>query len=90
MRYVFTAVSANSCLVSSIQDDAPGIGGAPSRVCDQTMKAVDPGAYSHRKTVVARICVEGDPDVTLVQVAKEEEVIGIAAGAYFADIRFVE
>src|SRR5262245_11483559 len=27
---------------------------------------------------------EKDPDVTLIQVAKEEEAIGIAAGAYFA------
>ena len=27
---------------------------------------------------------ESDPDVKLVQVAKEEEAIGIAAGAYFA------
>lgn len=27
---------------------------------------------------------EDDPDVTLIQVAKEEEAIGIAAGAYFA------
>lgn len=28
---------------------------------------------------------EDDPDVTLIQVAKEEEAIGVAAGAYFAD-----
>ena len=28
--------------------------------------------------------IEEDPDMTLVQVAKEEEAIGIAAGAYFA------
>ncbi len=27
---------------------------------------------------------ERDPDVTLIQVAKEEEAIGVAAGAYFA------
>ena len=27
---------------------------------------------------------ENDPDITLIQVAKEEEAIGIAAGAYFA------
>ncbi len=27
---------------------------------------------------------EADPDITLIQVAKEEEAIGIAAGAYFA------
>ena len=27
---------------------------------------------------------EKDPDITLIQVAKEEEAIGIAAGAYFA------
>jgi len=27
---------------------------------------------------------EDDPDMTLVEVAKEEEAIGIAAGAYFA------
>ena len=27
---------------------------------------------------------ENDPDLTLIQVAKEEEAIGIAAGAYFA------
>ena len=27
---------------------------------------------------------EDDPDMQLVQVAKEEEAIGIAAGAYFA------
>jgi sulfopyruvate decarboxylase subunit alpha len=32
--------------------------------------------------VLAR--VEDDPDIRLVQVAKEEEAIGIAAGAYFA------
>jgi len=30
-----------------------------------------------------------DPDVTLIQVAKEEEAIGIAAGAYFAGERHV-
>src|SRR3954453_10517523 len=30
-----------------------------------------------------------DPDVTLIQVAKEEEAIGIAAGAYFAGARHV-
>lgn len=29
---------------------------------------------------------EKDPDVTLIQVAKEEEAIGIAAGAYFAGV----
>ena len=28
---------------------------------------------------------EADPDVQLIQVAKEEEAIGVAAGAYFAD-----
>lgn len=28
---------------------------------------------------------ETDPDVKLIQVAKEEEAIGVAAGAYFAD-----
>ena len=28
--------------------------------------------------------IEEDPDMTLVQVAKEEEAIGVAAGAYFA------
>ncbi len=28
---------------------------------------------------------EDDPDIQLIQVAKEEEAIGIAAGAYFAD-----
>src|SRR5574341_1560125 len=27
---------------------------------------------------------EDDPDITLVEVAKEEEAVGIAAGAYFA------
>src|SRR3954471_20369505 len=27
---------------------------------------------------------ERDPDITLIQVAKEEEAIGIAAGAHFA------
>jgi sulfopyruvate decarboxylase TPP-binding subunit len=27
---------------------------------------------------------ERDPEVTLIQVAKEEEAIGVAAGAYFA------
>ncbi|MBF8284636.1 MAG: putative phosphonopyruvate decarboxylase, partial [Anaerolineales bacterium] len=27
---------------------------------------------------------EDDPEITLVEVAKEEEAIGIAAGAYFA------
>ena len=32
---------------------------------------------------------EKDPDVRLVQVAKEEEAIGIAAGAYFAGERHV-
>jgi sulfopyruvate decarboxylase subunit alpha len=32
---------------------------------------------------------ERDPDVTLIQVAKEEEAIGIAAGAYFAGERHV-
>jgi len=32
---------------------------------------------------------EKDPDVTLIQVAKEEEAIGIAAGAYFAGERHV-
>ncbi|HKW49039.1 MAG TPA: thiamine pyrophosphate-binding protein [Gemmatimonadaceae bacterium] len=30
--------------------------------------------------------VEEDPEMTLVQVAKEEEAIGIAAGAYFAGV----
>src|SRR5581483_7577735 len=30
--------------------------------------------------------VEEDPDMTLMQVAKEEEAIGIAAGAYFAGV----
>ena len=30
---------------------------------------------------------EKDPDVTLIQVAKEEEAIGVAAGAYFAGER---
>src|SRR5262249_17423562 len=30
-----------------------------------------------------------DPDVTLIQVAKEEEAIGVAAGAYFAGERHV-
>ena len=30
---------------------------------------------------------EKDPDITLIQVAKEEEAIGIAAGAYFAGER---
>jgi sulfopyruvate decarboxylase subunit alpha len=30
--------------------------------------------------------IEADPDMTLVQVAKEEEAIGIAAGAYFAGV----
>jgi sulfopyruvate decarboxylase subunit alpha len=30
--------------------------------------------------------VEDDPDMTLVQVAKEEEAIGVAAGAYFAAV----
>lgn len=29
-------------------------------------------------------CAENDPEVDLVQVAKEEEAIGIAAGAWFA------
>src|SRR3954467_9783500 len=29
---------------------------------------------------------EDDPDIELVQVAKEEEAIGIAAGAYFAGV----
>ncbi len=29
---------------------------------------------------------EDDPDVELIQVAKEEEAIGIAAGAYFAGV----
>ena len=29
---------------------------------------------------------EKDPDITLIQVAKEEEAIGIAAGAYFAGV----
>ena len=42
---------------------------------------------------------EDDPDVALIQVAKEEEAVGIAAGAYFAgkpnlgwgaDIRFIK
>jgi sulfopyruvate decarboxylase subunit alpha len=28
---------------------------------------------------------EDDPEMTLIQVAKEEEAVGIAAGAYFAD-----
>ena len=32
---------------------------------------------------------EKDPDVTLIQVAKEEEAIGVAAGAYFAGERHV-
>ena len=32
---------------------------------------------------------EHDPDVTLIQVAKEEEAIGVAAGAYFAGERHV-
>src|SRR6266576_4931729 len=32
---------------------------------------------------------EKDPDVTLIQVAKEEEDIGIAAGAYFAGERHI-
>jgi len=32
---------------------------------------------------------EKDPDITLIQVAKEEEAIGIAAGAYFAGERHV-
>jgi sulfopyruvate decarboxylase subunit alpha len=32
---------------------------------------------------------ERDPDVTLIQVAKEEEAIGIAAGAYIAGERHV-
>lgn len=32
---------------------------------------------------------ERDPDVTLIQVAKEEEAIGVAAGAYFAGARHV-
>ena len=30
--------------------------------------------------------IEEDPEITLVQVAKEEEAIGIAAGAYFAGV----
>ena len=30
--------------------------------------------------------IEEDPEMTLVQVAKEEEAIGIAAGAYFAGV----
>jgi sulfopyruvate decarboxylase subunit alpha len=30
--------------------------------------------------------IEEDPNMTLVQVAKEEEAIGIAAGAYFAGV----
>jgi sulfopyruvate decarboxylase subunit alpha len=30
--------------------------------------------------------VEKDPDLTFIQVAKEEEAIGIAAGAYFAGV----
>jgi sulfopyruvate decarboxylase subunit alpha len=32
---------------------------------------------------------EDDPDIELVQVAKEEEAIGIAAGAYFAGVPHV-
>ena len=32
---------------------------------------------------------EKDPDVTLIQVAKEEEAIGIAAGAWFAGVPHV-
>ena len=32
---------------------------------------------------------EDDPDIQLIQVAKEEEAIGVAAGAYFADERHV-
>jgi sulfopyruvate decarboxylase subunit alpha len=32
---------------------------------------------------------EADPDVTLIQVAKEEEAIGIAAGAHFAGVPHV-
>src|SRR5678810_921154 len=32
---------------------------------------------------------ENDPDVRLIQVAKEEEAIGIAAGAYFAGERHI-
>ena len=30
--------------------------------------------------------IEADPDLTLIQVAKEEEAIGIAAGAHFAGV----
>jgi sulfopyruvate decarboxylase subunit alpha len=30
---------------------------------------------------------EDDPEMTLVEVAKEEEAIGIAAGAYFTGVR---
>jgi len=32
---------------------------------------------------------EKDPDIRLIQVAKEEEAIGIAAGAYFAGERHI-
>jgi len=32
---------------------------------------------------------EKDPDVRLIQVAREEEAIGIAAGAYFAGERHI-
>src|SRR4026209_544802 len=32
---------------------------------------------------------EKDPDVTLIQVAKEEEAIGVATGAYFAGERHI-
>ena len=72
-------------------------GGGPMTVSAENSTAIFQGIKAAGITSVSALPetwlglllhhAEKDPDVKLIQVAKEEEAIGIAAGAYFAGAR---